>query len=119
MSEWTKYEEDMKTVLDASRPPSAIDEAAAIIHGARQSSHGAPERSFDAIAGLWNAYLGALASRAGVRFTPISPDQVAVMMALLKIGRAVSGDPTHRDHYVDMIGYAALAHELVSQERGQ
>ena len=97
-------------------PQPVIDEARQIIHGARQSSHGAPERSFEAIAGLWNAYLGTLADRNGVTFLPLKPYQVADLMELLKIARGVAGDPTHRDHYVDRIGYAALSHELVSKE---
>lgn len=95
------------------RPATVIDEAAGIIHGARQSPHGRPERSFDAIAALWNGYLATLADKAGATFLPIKPYQVADMMELLKIARGAAGDPGQRDHYVDRIGYAALAHELV------
>ena len=100
-----------ETLKDTPMPEkTVIQEASDIIDGAR---HGAPERSFDAIAGLWNVYLGAAAQRAGTTFTPLAPYQVADMMELLKIARAATGDPTHRDHYVDRIGYAALAHELL------
>lgn len=105
----------MAPLGEPARPATVIDEAAGIIHGARQSPHGRPERSFDAIAALWNGYLGALADKAGATFLPIKPHQVADMMELLKIARAAAGDPGHRDHYVDRIGYAALAHELVQR----
>jgi len=81
-----------------------LAEAALIVEGARQR-HGGSERSFGFIAALWSAYTG----------HPITPRDVAVMMVLLKIGRAQSGAPI-RDHFVDMAGYAALAGELAQEE---
>lgn len=82
-----------------------LAEAAGIVDGARQQTHGPRERSFGFIAALWSAYTG----------HPITPRDVAVMMVLLKIGRAQSGAPI-RDHWVDMAGYAALAGELAQEE---
>ncbi len=81
--------------------------AANIVEGARNATHGEKERSFDAIAGLWNAYDAA-------KKDPIAPDtsfDVAWKMALLKIGRSLQGGFT-RDHYVDAAGYAAIAGEI-------
>ena len=34
------------------------------------------------------------------------------MMVLLKVARTKS-NPKHKDHYVDMIGYSAIAGEIV------
>ncbi|WP_291295802.1 DUF6378 domain-containing protein [Elioraea sp.] len=82
-------------------------EAADIVEGARNAQHGDKERSFAAIAGLWNAYLSA--RKAG---GPIGSVDVAHMMALLKIARSVQGQAGFRDHYVDAVGYAAIAGEL-------
>lgn len=73
----------------------------------RQVTHGPKERSFHAIAGLWNSYL---AARPGF-YENLEARDVAMMMVLLKIGRALQGTPTE-DHFVDMAGYSAVAGEL-------
>lgn len=77
-----------------------LDEAKKIVTGSR---HGAPEDTFGAIALLWSAYLDRL----------IFPHDVAIMMLLLKVGRASNGalEPC-LDNYIDMAGYAACAAEL-------
>lgn len=84
---------------------SVLSEAANIVGGARNTTHGDKERSFAAIAGLWNAYLAARKTGG-----EITPRDVAWMMTLLKIGRSVQGQSI-RDHYVDAAGYAAIAGE--------
>lgn len=82
-----------------------LTRAASIVGGDRQRSHGAPERNFATIARYWGLWLGD-------RLTgPLAPDDVAMMMALLKISRIQSGT-SHDDHYMDLAGYAALAGEL-------
>ena len=86
-----------------------LEEAQRIIVGARNTTHGNKERSFDAIARLWDAYLR---SRKEWR-SPVSPTDVAYMMVLMKIARSQHGEPV-RDHFVDMAGYVAIAHELNS-----
>lgn len=83
--------------------------AAEIVDGARQEQHGDRERSFEAVAGLWNAYL---AARRDDDISRLTGFDVCQMMALLKIGRSLQGDKAHADHYVDLAGYAALAGEL-------
>jgi len=85
---------------------SILREAASIVDGARNDTHGDKERSFDAIAGMWNAYLAARKSQG-----PITPMDVAWMMTTLKMVRSVQGTPV-RDHYVDAAGYAAIAGEI-------
>lgn len=98
-------------------PPKAVSgvlaadmlrEASTIVAGARNASHGDKERSFAAIAALWNAYLG---NRKCAEGEPISPEDVCLMMVLMKMMRARQGTPI-RDHYVDMAGYAAIAGEV-------
>lgn len=84
-----------------------LTEAAQIVAGARNSTHGDKERSFSAIANVWTAYLANRKDPTG----PIRPHDVPLMMVLLKMQRAEWGTPI-RDHWVDQCGYAALAYEL-------
>lgn len=84
---------------------AVLDEAASIINGDRDDTHGAPERSFPVIAKLWSAYLG----------RPVTALDVCQMMTLLKIGRARAGTPI-RDHFVDAAGYQALAAEVMGSD---
>ena len=77
---------------------SLLDEAKRTITGERQDQYGAPEDSFGLIARYWTIYLGA----------PVSPRDVAHLMALMKLARA-QGQGFKRDNYVDLAGYAAIA----------
>jgi len=67
----------------------------------RQATHGDLEDNFSSIADLWAAYLG----------INILPHDVAVMQALLKIGR-IKSNSKHADNWIDMAGYAACGGEL-------
>ncbi|QGJ89755.1 hypothetical protein SEA_SUPERCHUNK_55 [Mycobacterium phage Superchunk] len=82
-----------------------LEEAQRLIDGDRQSTYGKAIDSFERIAGLWSAYLHPI--------EPLTAMDVANLMSLLKISRAKSalGTPEviHRDSYVDLAGYAALA----------
>ena len=68
----------------------------------REFTHGECVENNKNISELWSAYLG----------VPITADEVAIMMLLLKIGRTKSRTAV-KDHYVDMAGYAAVAGEIV------
>lgn len=102
----------------SSRPSEAVSaasilqEAASIVDGARQETHGPRERSFAAIAHVWNAYLDV---RPGGRAAPATPADVSVLMLLLKVCRSAQGKAL-RDHWVDACGYAALAGELALRQ---
>ncbi len=85
-----------------------LRKAAEIVDGARQQQHGDRERSFEAVAALWNAYFAAKPDS----LAQLTGFDVCLLVALLKIGRSLQGDPTHADHYIDLAGYAALAGEL-------
>ena len=77
-----------------------LDEALRCVCGDREA-YGTPEDNFSRIARLWEDYLR----------HPISPHDVAAMMALLKIARIASGQPK-ADNWVDLAGYAACGAEL-------
>ena len=74
----------------------------------RNATHGAPERSFAAIADVWSARLG----------ISITPSQVCIMMADVKSCRA-SHNPIHLDNWVDLVGYAACGGELSGEGAGE
>lgn len=94
------------TDLLTNTASSILTEAAQIVAGDRNAKNGPRERSFGAIAGLWNAYL--LARKDG---GPISDVDTCQMLVLLKIARGAQGRPD-RDHAIDQCGYSAIAGEL-------
>lgn len=78
------------------------------IQKSRPGIHGSAEMSFQMIADLWTVYL---------RHTTIARDgdskitavDVSQMMSLLKKARAIYGDVTNDDNFIDDLGYTALA----------
>lgn len=80
----------------------ALYAADRLIHGQRAEEYGDARTSFRQIAELWTAYLG----------TPIKSQDVAIMMALLKISRFKNSHYSHRDSLIDMLGYLALVEGL-------
>ena len=78
---------------------SILDEAKRLTSNDRQKNYGHPKENFKRIADLWNSYMVN-------RFNPESPisvEDVAWMMVLLKIARDLN-KPT-KDNLVDSIGY--------------
>jgi hypothetical protein len=88
----------------AISPQSILDEAN-FIRAQRGQVYGHPYINHRRIADLWSAYLG----------FPITPDQAAVCMALVKISR-IAETPGHRgrDGYVDGVAYLSLAAMLAT-----
>lgn len=82
-----------------------LGKAKACVCGQRENEYGSPEDNFAAIAGFWSVYKG-------VEFTA---NDVAMMMALLKIARIRTGTATD-DSYVDLAGYAACGAEINSNK---
>lgn len=82
-----------------------LSKAAECVCGQREIDYGKPEDNFKLIANLWNAYFG------GEHI--FDPDDVAIMMALLKIARIKAGG--NEDCYVDLAGYAACAGEIATK----
>lgn len=82
-----------------------LDAAKRCVCGDREEDYGSPEHSFWVIARLWTAYKGC-------EFTLID---VAMMMALLKIGRIACGR-FKDDNAIDLAGYAACAGEIWGEQ---
>lgn len=105
---YTGFEEhDAKLALARANKQSQtiLDEAKNIISGPRRDSYGHPTPNHQAIAALWNAFLDnrRLFGMSG----PLSPQEVATMVALLKIAR-LQYTPDHKDSLLDAISYLAL-----------
>lgn len=95
----------------ASTRRGILEAAMSCICGDREEEYGSPEDSFEAIAGLWNAYISAkFGSSIGLK-----GDDVGLMMALLKIGRTAKGR-FKTDSFVDGCGYMACAGEIAAKE---
>lgn len=84
-----------------------LEAAARCVCGDREQDYGSPEDSFNAIAALWNAYLGECY---------LGAKDVAAMLALLKIARIASGH-AKEDNWVDLAGYAACGGEIETEAR--
>lgn len=82
-----------------------LDNAVKCVCGDREDDYGSPERNFERIANLWNAYLGTHS---------IVPKDVAAMLSLLKIARIASDGHGKDDNWIDLAGYAACGGELQS-----
>lgn len=98
-----RAEELEKQAANQATRGDALLEAHRIVNGERQNAYGAPENAFGTIAQLWYAYLGPQTERAGHLY--LTAHNVAVMLALLKVGR-IAHNPTHHDSHV--FGVAAL-----------
>jgi hypothetical protein len=80
-----------------------LNEARATIQD-RGLDYGHPSDNMQRTARLWSAYLE----------MPITDYQVAMCMALVKIARSMETPKT--DTYVDLVGYAAIAGQLHTEE---
>lgn len=76
----------------------------------RNESYSEPEDSFSNIANYWNDHLF---GKYG--FEGIMPEDVGIMMALLKIARMASR--TKDDNFIDAAGYIACAGEIATQDQ--
>ena len=83
-----------------------LSEAERCVCGKREQDYGTPEDSFQKIGTFWTAYLN--------YNVKIDAEDVAAMMALLKIAR-ISENPQHMDSWVDLAGYAACGGEITGK----
>lgn len=81
-----------------SPAPSILEEAASLIAGDRNASHGDYRIEAVRIAEMWSVITG----------YDIAPELVPLMMVGLKVCRASSQGRVNRDDWVDIAGYAAL-----------
>ena len=77
----------------------------------KEHDYGDVEDNFKTISDFWNIYLKAEHPELDMPFCGITPKDVAIMMALLKIARIATGVGT-ADSYIDLAGYAACGGEL-------
>ena len=81
-----------------------LNQASVLVRGQREKDYGDKTENHRNIANLWSAYLG----------YPITAENVAIMMCLLKIARTKLGD-YHPDNYVDLVGYGAIAGSIADE----
>jgi Domain of unknown function (DUF6378) len=85
---------------DVPTPPSdLLADARALVDGPRLLDYGSPQRNLRSIGVMWTEMLDVA--------TPITPRQVALMLAALKLVRAANR--TNRDDLLDLAAYASLA----------
>lgn len=85
-------------------PMKILDEAKAII-GERGQDYGGVENNFENIARIY-------ATVSGIN---LESWDVALIMVCVKLAR-IRQSPLKKDHYVDLIAYAAFACELIEAE---
>lgn len=101
-----KYGEDVKRRLTRA---DILHAAEKCVCGQREQDYGTPEDNFETIAELWETYLRrACVDEAGDVY--IGANDVAMMMALLKIARIAAGGGK-ADSWIDLAGYAACGAE--------
>ena len=88
-----------------------LETAAKIVTGGKNKQYGEPEDNFEVIAEYWSTYLS---QHNGGRAILLTPMDVAVMMALFKIGRITTAGEFKADSYVDCAGYASIAGEMAT-----
>ena len=78
-----------------------LNQANVLVQGQREKDYGDKVDNHINIAKLWSAY----------KDVDITPHDVAIMMALLKIARTKLGSVS-MDTYIDMAAYGAIAGEI-------
>ncbi len=76
----------------------------------RNEKYGEPEDNFGMISDLWTTYLNGYFGSS----ISVSPEDVAVMMCLFKIGK-MAGNSFNPDSYIDLASYAACAGEVAGK----
>lgn len=84
-----------------------LDAARKLINGDRAKTYGNARDNLTCTGKLWEQVFG----------HPVSPEQVAICMALVKIGRLCS-TIGHEDSWVDGVGYLAIGSEIATETNG-
>lgn len=93
-----------------------LEQARKCVCGDREQDYGSPEQNFQTIASFWEVYLKKSVSP-GTDLC-ILPEDVAAMLALLKIARISSGHAKD-DNWIDLAGYAACGGEIQGGFNGE
>jgi hypothetical protein len=91
---------------DLRRAESLAKEAISLITGERNQDYGDALDDFTRTGKMWAPILG---------LPEVTPEQVALCMIILKV-RRITVSPGKRDHWVDIIGYAALGGEIALRD---
>lgn len=90
-----------------------LDAAKKIVTGDREQQYGKPEDNFAVIARFWEVYLSERCVDGGSDVT-LNPDDVAMLMALMKVARIMTGT-FKGDSYIDACGYLSCAAEIAGR----
>ena len=90
-----------------------LEAASAIVTKDREKQYGKAEDNFGLIADLWGPYIREKCVSKG-SLVDILPEDVVMLMSLLKIARIATGQPK-ADNFVDLAGYAACAGEIATK----
>lgn len=97
------------TAPSSSEPSeSPLEEALRLTTGDRQNSYGHPTEDFSRTAGMWNSLLS-------LQRRPITPEEVGMMMVLLKLSR--QQNKPKRDNLVDAAGYINCVNMIVEAKQ--
>jgi len=93
---------DDDEILRAAQPErvGVLRRAEALTCGPRNASYGSPVQNMQDTADLWSVVLG----------VPVTAQQVAICMSLVKVARLVK-TPDHQDSHDDAAAYMAIAYE--------
>lgn len=97
--------------MSAENRASILDRAKQIICRERNNEYGEPEYSFSQIAEYWEAYIKHNCVSPGADIDLTARD-VALMMALFKVGRLETSGFDSYDSFIDLIGYSACAADI-------
>ena len=89
-----------------------LEAARKCVCGEREHDYGEAENSFTVIADFWGTYLAEKCVSPGADVC-LNPEDVAAMMALLKVARIATGHGKD-DNWIDLAGYAACGGEIQS-----
>ncbi len=90
-----------------SKKENILELAKQLVSNDREGTHGDAKKNHEQIAEFWNIYLDDKLKP----MSAITSDDVATMMALLKVSRSQRGKK-NVDDYVDAAAYMAIAGEL-------
>lgn len=98
-------------MVEVKKAVKICNEAAKLISGDREESHGSVRQNHENIAKLWNAYL-VIRQEPAAELTAVD---ILHMMVLLKMARTQLGK-YNPDDWLDGVGYLALAGEVTEED---
>ena len=98
---WVRKEDIQKITIQENNQPqplpvTILDKAKELVYGDRLKDYGSTTKNFKSIAVGWGEIVG----------TSITPEQVGLMLAWLKICRANNDNCEKEDSIIDLCGYA-------------